>query len=51
MNTAASISKVTDTNYASETTSLSQSKLRLQAAIYANTKENQEKGRLLKLIT
>lgn len=51
INTANSISKITDTNYASEATSLAQSKLRLQAAIYANTKENQEKGRLLKLIT
>lgn len=51
MNTAASISKITDTNYASEATSLAQSKLRMQAALYANTKENQEKGKLLKLIT
>lgn len=51
INTANSISKITDTNFASEATSLAQSKLRLQAAIYANTKENQEKGRLLKLIT
>lgn len=51
INTANSISKITDTNFASEAASLAQSKLRLQVAIYANLKENQEKGRLLKLIT